>query len=69
MIASWRACCGCVTNSRAAGQAAPASSAAPSQETSIAARVDDAAVRSKPGPSEAESAGNMLVAIGTASTA
>ena len=44
--ASWRTCSGCDTNSRAAGQAAPASSAAPSQETSIAARTAPAAVRS-----------------------
>ena len=67
--ASWCTCCGCVTNSRAAGHAAPASSAAPSQETSIAARTAPAAVRSNSPPAAAESSGNTLVAMGTASTA
>src|SRR5207302_8229977 len=39
----------CVTNRRAAGTDAPASSPAPSHDTSTAARVEAAAAGSKPG--------------------
>jgi hypothetical protein len=69
VTASWRVWAGPDTNSRAAGTAAPASSAAPSQETSITALVEEAAVWSKPAPSPADRTGNALVAIGRASTA
>ena len=58
-----------LANSRAAGTAAAASRAAPSQETSMTARVEEAAVPSKPSRSRADSTGKALTAIGTASTA
>src|SRR5262249_26125452 len=67
--ASWCTCSRCVTNSRAAGHTAPASSAAPSQETNIAAHTAPAAVRSNSPPAAANSSENTLVAMGTASTA
>ena len=56
-------------NSLAAGTAAPASKAAPSQDTSMIARVEAAAVSSKRAPPAAASTGNAVVAIGTTSTA
>ena len=51
------------------GPAAPASSAAPSQVTSMTARVEAADISSKRAPVAAARSGNAVVAMGTASTA
>ena len=60
---------GCRARTWAAGTVMAASTAAPSQDTSMTARQEAAQVRSNSAPSRADSTGKALTAIDSASTA